>query len=381
MAFDSEDLKRRACQETALAEFGKAPFQQSLELLCRSLEKEARLTPEGKVKAENLLVGHLAERLRLEDFVVQHPRVQEQALAPTIFLIGMPRSGTTALSQYLSEDPALRSIPRWESKRLTPPESGAHGQNDPRIAEIRAEFTEAHKQMPWRQKILPNSYEDPAEHGVLMALTFLNLQWPTLFRIPGWNQWVMQQDMKPAYSYLARVLKVLQWAKPAQRWNLKLPPDLFALDAISTTFPDAQFVWLHRQPIKAISSVCSLCAQVREQQGGAKVVPEEIGPEQLEFQALAVDRGMAARARIGEDRFTDVWQEDLGRNPLGTIATLYKQLGLKMTGGFRENLEARLQDKPRGRFGKHQHDLGSYGLDEATVNARFARYIERFHPA
>lgn len=379
MALDPADLKHQARQQTGLTEFGDATFAHSLEVLCRSIENEARLTPSGLDKAKDLLVGHLAERLRLEDFIARHPQVQEQRLAAAIFLIGMPRSGTTALSQYLSEDPAMRSIPRWESKRLTPPDSGAHSDDDPRIAEIRAEFIEAHAQMPWRQKILPNDHLDPAEHGLLMALTFLNLQWPTLFRIPEWRAMALAQNMQPAYEYLARVLRVLQWAKPAQRWNLKLPPDLFALEAIAATFPDAQFVWLHRQPVKSISSICSLCAQVREKQGGAMVIPAEIGPEQLEFQALGVDRARAARARLGEHRFVDVWQSDLGRDPLGTVVKLYRQLGLEMSGRFRKNLEARLKSRPRGHFGTHKHDLGCYGLDEAAVNARLAAYIDRFH--
>ena len=379
MAFNSENLKSRACAETGLDNFGEAPCETSLEILCRSLDEEARLGEEGVAKAEALLVGHLAERLRLEDFIGRHPEVLDQPVAPAIFQVGMPRSGTTALAQHLSEDPALRSIPRWESKRLTPPETGAFTEDDPRIAEIRAEFAEAFKDMPWRQKILPNNYDDPAEHGLLMALTFLNLQWPTLFRIPGWTEWALAQDITPGYEYLARVLKVLQWAHPARRWNLKLPPDLFALDAIAKVFPNAVFVWSHRDPVESISSVCSLCAQVREKQGGARVDPLEVGPEQLEFQARAVDRGLAARAKIGEDRFIDVRQADLGADTLGTISTLYDQLGLEMSGEYRANLETRMREKPRGRFGKHEHDLASYGLTETQVRERFSAYIDGCH--
>ncbi len=379
MSFNPQELIQHARAETGLTRFGDAPFQQSLALLCRSLDEDARLTPEGITKAEALLVGHLTERLRLEAFIARHPEVLEQEVAPAIFLVGMPRSGTTALAQHLSEDPALRSIPRWESKRLTPPETGAHTEQDPRIAEIRAEFADAFKAMPWRQKILPNNSDDPAEHGLLMALTFLNLQWPTLFRIPGWSGWALAQDLTPGYEYLARVLKVLQWAKPAGRWSLKLPPDLFALDAIAEVFPNASFVWAHRDPVEAISSVCSLCAQVREKQGGAEVEPQEIGPEQLEFQALAVDRGLAAREKIGEERFVDVWQNDLGDDTVMTIAALYDKLGMRMSAEYRANLDTRMREKPRGRFGSHEHALAPYGIDERTVIERFSTYIQRFH--
>lgn len=379
MAFEPRQLRARAQAEAGLADFGEAPFAESLEILCRSLDTEARLTGEGVEQAETLLVGHLAERLRLEDFIQRHPEVLEQRVAPAIFLVGMPRSGTTALAQHLSEDPALRAIPRWESRCLTPPEQGAHTPADPRIAQIKADFDEAFQQMPWRQKILPNNYDDPAEHGILMALTCLNLQWPTLYRVPGWTQWALNQDLTPGYAYLERVLKVLQWARPAARWSLKLPPDLFALDVIARVFPDAQFVWAHRQPVEAISSVCSLCGQVREKQGKAMVNPAEIGAEQLEFQAQGVDRAMEARARIGEDRFVDVWQAELGRDTVATIDSLYARLGIGMSSTYRARLEKRMRDKPRGRFGDHEHELAAYGLNENSVNARFADYIARFH--
>lgn len=381
MTLEPSLLKRRACEETGFSDFGEAPFEESLATLCRSLTEEARLGDEGTQKAEALLVGHLAERLRLEDFVARHPKVLEEAVAPAIFQVGMPRSGTTALAQHLSEDPALRSIPRWESKRLTPPERGAFKESDPRIAEIRQEFAQAFKDMPWRQKILPNNYDDPAEHGLLMALTFLNLQWPTLFRIPGWTEWALLQDLTPGYEYMARVLKVLQWAMPATRWNLKLPPDLFALESIAGTFPNSVFVWSHRDPVESVSSICSLCAQVREKQGGARVDPLEVGPDQLKFQARGVDRALAAREALGEERFVDVWQADLGAETVGTISRLYERLGLEMTSEFRDNLETRMREKPRGRFGKHEHDLASYGLNEVQVRDRFSRYIERFHPS
>lgn len=379
MAFDPAELKRRARTLTGLDDFGAAPFAESLEVLCRSLAEEACLTPAGAEKAEALLVDHLAERLRLEDFIARHPEVPYQPLAPAIFLVGMPRSGTTALAQHLSEDEGLRSIPRWESKSLTPPEQGAHTDADPRIAASRGEFEAAFAAMPWRQKILPNNHDDPAEHGLLMALTFLNLQWPTLFHVPGWTAWVLEQDLTPGYAYLRRVLKVLQWAKRAKRWSLKLPPDLFALDVIAREFPDSVFVWAHRNPVASISSVSSLCTQVREKQGGALVDPLTIGPEQLEFQALACDRGMAARDALGEERFVDIWQSDLGRDMVGTISGLYDRLGLEMSKAYRANLVVRMENKPRGRFGNHEHDLAPHGLVEKQVTTRLAGYIERFH--
>lgn len=379
MELCAEHLKARACAETGLTEFGDAPLDESLSRLCQALRDEARLTAGGVDKAEALIVARLTERLRVEDFIARHPEVLAQELAPILLIAGMPRSGTTAFAQHLSEDPATRSIPRWEANSLVPPETGAHTDADPRLAASRAAFDAAFNDMPWRQAILPNNYDDPAEHGVIMGLTFLNLQMPTLYRVPSWESWMMEQDLTPGYEYLAKVLKLLQWAKPAKRWSLKLPPDLFALDAIDRVFPGTRFVWSHRHPLESISSVCSLSASLREKQAGAAVEARAIGPSQLAFQAEGCDRALAARARIGEDRFVDVYQADLSRDVSGTIERLYEELGLDFTESYGAKLSARVVEKPRGRFGKHEHHLEQYGISDAEVLDRFRPYIDRFH--
>lgn len=376
---DPESLKARARDETGLAEFGDDPLDEGLTRFCDALRTEARLTEAGIAKAETLIVSRLSERLRVEDFVARHPEVLDQDVAPILLLAGMPRSGTTAFAQHLSEDPGLRSIPRWEAASLVPPLTGAHTESDPRLAKSKAEFEVAFKEMPWRQAILPNSYDDPAEHGILMGLTMMNLQWPTLFRVPSWEAWAIETDLTPAYEYLKKVLKLLQWAKPARFWSLKLPPDLFALAVIDKVFPGTSFIWAHRHPLESISSVCSLCANLRENQTLGLVDPLEIGPAQLEFQARGCDAALRDRATLGEDRFIDVYQADLSRDLSATMERLYQRLGLPFTDAYRANLEARIKEKPRGRFGKHEHRLEQYGISEQDVAARFAPYIDRFH--
>lgn len=88
------------------------------------------------------------------------------------------------------------------------------------------------RELPWLQSMLPVSYDDTAEHGPLLGLTFLNLQLPVRHRVPAYSAWMLEQDMTPAYVYLGKVLRLLQWSNPRQLWSLKNPPDLFALDAI-----------------------------------------------------------------------------------------------------------------------------------------------------
>ena len=46
-------------------------------------------------------------------------------------------------------------------------------------------------------------------------------------------------------------------------WHLKTPVHMFALDALVEAYPDAKFLWSHRDPAKVLGSVCSLIQYVR----------------------------------------------------------------------------------------------------------------------
>jgi hypothetical protein len=366
--------------QTGLANFGDAPLDEGLSVFCQSLSEEARLTPEGVEIAEKLLLGSLVQRLKVEDYLSHNPDIVEQDVAPILLMIGMPRNGTTAFSQHLSEDPNARSVLRWELVDLVPPPRDVHTDRDPRLLAGKTQFEAAFKAMPWRQAILPNNYDDPAEHGALMALTFMNLQIPTLYRVPSYQTWLLEQDLTPGYAYFAKMLKLLQTQKPAKHWNLKLPPDLFALEAFEKVFPGTRYVWTHRHPFQSLSSVCSLSANLREKQTKATGIDKhEIGAQQLRFQWEAVSRALAARGRIGEHRFTDVRQADLRADVVATISDLYARLGMEMTDAYRRKLKNRIKEKPSGRFGRHDHQLAEFGLTEAMIEELYAPYISRFH--
>ena len=52
-------------------------------------------------------------------------------------------------------------------------------------------------------------------------------------------------------------------ALPPTLWHLKTPVHMLALDALVEAYPDARFLWSHRDPTKVIGSVCSLIHYTR----------------------------------------------------------------------------------------------------------------------
>ena len=92
------------------------------------------------------------------------------------------------------------------------------------------------------------------------------------------------------YRYHRRVLRLLQWHCPPRLWHLKTPVHMFALDSLLAAYPDAKFLWSHRDPAKVLGSVCSLIHYVRSW-ASDRDDSLELGAEQLGRWSEAIDAG------------------------------------------------------------------------------------------
>jgi hypothetical protein len=224
--------------------------------------------------------------------------------------------------------------------------------------------------------MLPVAAEDCSEHNTPMNLTFMNLQMLTLHDAPSYTRWMLAADFTPAYRYLERYLKLLQWKTPRARWNLKNPKDLFVLPAFFNVFPTAKVAWLHRDPVSTVGSACSLISTVRE--GIAPVRDKAAwGRWMLDFLSESVRRAMRDRDALGL-RIVDIYNRDVARDPIGSLADLYGRLGIEFTAAFEQSLRDRIANRPRGQFGRHTYALEDFGLTAEEVHERFKAYTDRF---
>ncbi len=115
VSLEPESLMAAAVAGTGLDDFGPDDFRGRLEVLSRSLREEARLDRAGLFAQSQFLTGLLRNRLLVEDLVVRHPEVLDEAIVAPIVICGLPRTGTTHLHNLIASDPALRSLPYWES--------------------------------------------------------------------------------------------------------------------------------------------------------------------------------------------------------------------------------------------------------------------------
>ena len=134
MSLDPEALVAEATDQTGLHDFGAPDALSRLDLLCAALRDEARLNGAGVMAQALFVVGLLRNRLLLEDLIGRHPEILELEVTRPIVICGLPRTGTTHLHNLISCDPALRSLPYWESLEPVPTEGDrpGPGAEDPR---------------------------------------------------------------------------------------------------------------------------------------------------------------------------------------------------------------------------------------------------------
>ena len=377
MTLDADALESEAREQTGLRDFGVGAHREGLERLVTSLNEEADLTEAGEVMLRMRLVSLLSSRLQVEDTYRAHPSIDDEEVEGPVFVIGLPRTGTTALSQLVAADPQFRSLRLWESSSPCPPPESATEHSDPRIADTEAGLAMMNQLFPLMQTMHHEEATTPTECQDLLGMSFRTVHFDGFGRVPSYLAWVTESDMRDTYRYHRRVLRLLQWHCPPRLWHLKTPVHMFALDALLESYPDAKFLWSHRDPAKVLASVCSLIHYVRSW-GSDRDDAAELGAEQLDRWWEAVLRAMDFRKRLGDDRFADLSFADLQVDPVSALGAAYERIGIEFDGRSRDAVTAWAMDHEPGAHGQHSYSLADFGLEADQVRERFAPYLETY---
>ncbi|HTZ12156.1 MAG TPA: sulfotransferase [Mycobacterium sp.] len=377
MTFSADELEDGARAATGLHDFGSPYYREGLERTVDALNTEAELSDMGRVIQHATISNALIQRLKIEDTYSRHPEIDDEVVGGPVFVIGLPRTGTTALSQLVAADPQFRSLRTWESQAPTPPPEAATQHTDPRIAQAEEGLRMLNDMFPLMKTMHNSEATAATECQDLMGMSFRTFHFDGVVRVPSYLAWLMRCDMRDTYLFHRRVLKLLQWHCPPTLWHLKTPVHMFALDALVEAYPNAKFLWSHRDPAKVIGSVCSLIRYVRSWSSD-RDDPEELGAEQLASWAEGTRRAMDFRKRVGDERFSDVSFTDLQRDPVRTLQASYAALGLTFSDASARSVERWAGEHKPGARGTHDYDLADYGLTPEGVRERFADYLATY---
>ncbi len=370
----AEQLLDTAAATTGLDDFGETSFRDGLEVLVEALNNEAQLNAIGGPAAETLLTGALVNRLTITDYWSQHPELADQVITAPLFIVGVSRSGTTALSQLLSVDRANRSLLSWEAGAPVPPPQTETYHNDLRLlAAIEAEADNMlHLLNPDFKAMHHDPPDMPIECVTLMAQDFVSLQYNAMFNIESYADWILTRDHTATYRYHQRVLQLLQSAVPG-RWQLKTPHHALAVETIAQIYPDARFIWTHRDPATCIASTASITASLSGTFSDADWSCFE-GTLWTRLLTEMIERTTTARAALGDHRFIDVDYRQLVSDPVAAVRGIYRDLGEPMDTNFEASLMAHANEHRQHKYGRHSYTFEDFGLNRDALNERFSAY-------
>jgi hypothetical protein len=371
----ADQLIEQAQKATGLTRFDSESFREGLEILVSDVNADER--PEPLVeRTREAFVKALADRLKVTDYLARRPELLQRPIERPVFVFGIPRTGTTLLSNLLAADPARRSPLTWEIDDPVPPATTATLFTDPRAVTRLEQERQLLAARPEMGRIYRGSAIYPNECVFIMAHDFKTLMWDSRGRLPNYRDWIFATDATSAYLYHKRFLQLLQAEAPGV-WNLKMPSHALYLETLLKVYPDARLIWTHRDPYTATGSLCSIIKFAHLGFRGS--VDTEWLAENYPWQAAQhANRAMDARDRIGEDRIVDVHYADLTRDPLGTMRKVYKTLGDAFMPEAEAGMRAWLDDNPPDKFGKHEYKLAEFGLTPAKIAPLFERYLARY---
>ena len=374
---DAGRLIAYAQRRTGLRDWGDESFREGLQRLVTALNEQARLSQVGRIAAYFSLLDLLCVRLRLIEYRRRRSDVAAQRLVAPLFILGLPRTGTTILYELIAHDPAFRSPATWEVARPLPPPAAHTYATDPRIRATDRLLGVLEKLTPGFNAIHAIGARLPQECVYLLASTFHSEQFGYMYNVPDYRKWLLQHDTHAAYQWHAQFLQHLQVDLACERWVLKAPAHLGSLRILFAQYPDARVVWTHREPLQAVTSFASLAYALRS--GFSDCIdPVATGEQELAYFAQALRQGLADRDALDPAQFCDVGFDAISTDPLAVIEGIYDHFGLALRDDVHQRMRDYLAAHSRDLHGEHRYCAATFGLDNAQEPPAFAEYMRRF---
>lgn len=374
--FRQEGLLKDAAKRAGLTDFGDPAFRDPLARLASGIEREANLKFLNAVGHRTGLLVMLRKRLYIQRDLNRFPEIAQAPVARPLFILGMPRSGTTLLHNLLSMDDGSRWLHPWEDEEPWP-DRPSDGAPDPREARFRASLEARRARNP--KLAMMHDPDSPGECDKLFAPTFFSHSHAVALDIPTYAQWIEEapwQEWLPAYRHYRQQLQRLAWYRPGGHWVLRSPQHMGVLETLFQVFPDARCIHLHRDPKRSIPSAASFV--ITQVQREREADPHKLGRFIAGRLSRRLDRAIASRRTLPPAPFIDVHYPDLLRQPIETVRRIYDRFGMEMTPETERRMRGWLVDNPQHKRGVHKYTLEQFGLTAEEIDRLYGRYREYF---
>ncbi len=378
LSLEEKLLLDKACQSAGLDDFGDESFREGLRVLLDSYVADAELSFMGRICLHEDTVRLLSNRLRLVEDRRRHPDIGAEAIRRPLFITGLPRSGTTLLHALLAQDPAHRAPRVWEVMHPSPPPELASYTTDRRIAATARQLKMLDLMMPDFKTVHLIGAELPQECIAITSHAFRSYSFESISTVHSYRAWHDRQDKRPEYEFHRQFLQHLQWRCPGQRWVLKAPGHLLALEGLLQVYPDACILMTHRDPLKVLASCASFTSVLRSlfsERVDKVAMARQVGQRWEEGAGLAVKYRQSGS--LGQQLF-DVQYRELVRDPMAMVRRIYEFFDLELTGAAEIAMQRFLTQNPKDKGGVHRYSLEQFGLSPEAERRRFSAYVDYF---
>ena len=361
------------------SDFGPQDYRRGLEVLLHSMDYDPRWSEIGRTRGWAGLVKVLAARGHAYRAMAQNPGWDAAPIKAPIVITGVPRTGTTALHKLLAVDPQFQGLQTWITGAPQPRPPRANWEANPRFQASVAELEARHRDKPAALAAHAMAAEDVDECCLILRQGFVSNLFTCGHSAASYDLWRRDQSEAHCYAHFERVLKLVGMNEPGKRWLLKNPGHIENLDQVFATIPDARVIHTHRDPAKAIPSLCALLIGNHSlfEEGRVEERAWQMGLTETEKWARAIRRAEPVRA-AHQGQVLDVIHTDFHGDPMGTVERIYAFCGLELTDAVRADMAVRIEEKPELAHGPHKYTLAEFGLTAEGVRGAFGDYVERF---
>ena len=367
-----------ARDSSGLDNWGSNNFLEGMRELLNSSIKEAKLHFFGRQFLQKGCIRAVKDRIRLQKAFQKNQEILNTPIEKPVFVLGLPRTGTTFLQNLLFQDDHFRHLHYWEQVAVGPQPTHENLQDNyiikscvsfvENLKTIAPEFFIAHEINPY----------GPEECNGLMERNFTSIIYFMFRNIPSYIDWFQTHDMTETYDYHKQQLQFLGYHFKKKQWVLKAPVHLFFLKYLFKTYPDARILHLHRDPLELVPSMASLVV-ISRQIHSNHVDAEETADQILDWVRKIITNSIAFRNEHGSDRFLDLSYNELVRDPMNTLNQIYKWLGVNINNEIQSNISSWLENSKRKRVGKaHHYSLEQFNLTEKIIQNTFSHYYDRY---
>jgi Sulfotransferase family len=343
-----------------------------------ALDAKTDLSDDGRRRALAQFQNNLSRLSAIAADRVANPAIADVVIDRPVFILGLPRCGTSILHALIGADPDVRTPLQWEVAAPSPPPEAATFDTDPRAdgfdAYVAANFTGA-----WADvlKAHPIGARIPQECGMILETAFQGINPTMLFGLPGYYEWYRDADTSFGYQVHKMWLQHLAWKNPRKRWVLKVQEHAYHLSELMSVYPDAVLVQPHRDPVTVMASISRLIEVIRSV-SFAQIDRAALGQELLYLWHDGQVRSMAWRKANPHVNVFDLRFKDIVAEPVAAVRGIYAHAKMDFTPETERAVLGWWAANPADKHGQHKYELADYGLTHEQVESVYADYISAY---